>query len=187
MDEQQVIEKIREGDMTAFEDLYNAYKNKALQMAYLMTGNQNMAKDIVQEAFIECYLSIGKLKQTEYFKTWFYKILRRTAWRNIKKENKLILTEDIEELAETKKIWQDLYEQSDISAFLISQIKKMDYKKQMTIILYYYNELSIKEIAKVMGCLEGTVKSRLNSARRQLKKYLTKGNCINGEERVMNW
>lgn len=186
LDEQQVIEKIREGDMAAFDDLYDAYNKKALRMAYLMTGNQNMAKDIVQEVFIECYLSIDKLKHAEYFKTWFYKILKRTAWRHIKKENKFVLTETTEELENIKMVWDDPYEQSDLSTFLISQIKRMDYKKQTTVILYYYNELSVKEIAKVMGCLEGTVKSRLNSARKQLKEYLVKENYINRGERVLS-
>lgn len=170
--------------MTAFEELYYTYEKKALRMAYLLTSSETMARDIVQEAFTECYLSIGQLKQMEYFRTWFYQILRRTAWRYIKKESRFICTDEDEKLEDTKKIWDDPYEQSDLSSFLLGQIKRMDYKKQTTIILYYYNELSIKEIAKVMGCLEGTVKSRLNSARKQLKKYLVQESYINKGEQV---
>ncbi len=184
LDEQEAIKKVQRGDMTAFEELYYTYEKKALRMAYLLTSSENMAKDIVQETFIECFLSIGQLKQTEYFRTWFYQILRRTAWRHIKKESRFICAEEDEKLEDIEKIWADPYEQSDLSSFLISQIKRMDYKKQTTIILYYYNELSIKEIAKVMGCLEGTVKSRLNSARKQLKKYLIQERYINKGEQV---
>lgn len=182
MNEHETIEKIRNGDMAAFEVLYNNYQKKALQIAYLITGNQSIAMDIVQEAFIECYLSLDHLRETAYFGTWFYKIVTRTAWRCIKKEKGLIPMEGIEELIDSNHTYKDPYKQSDLSEFMISQINKLDYKKRTTLILYYYNELSIKEIAKVMGCFEGTVKSRLNSGRRELKKYLVDEYDIEGEE-----
>lgn len=182
MNEYETIEKIRSGDMAAFEELYNNYEKKALQVAYLITGNQSIAMDVVQEAFVECYLSINKLRETAYFKTWFYKIVTRTASRNIKKEKKLVPMEGIEELLDSNEAYKDPYKQSDLSDLMISQINKMGYKKRTTLILYYYNELSIKEIAKVMECFEGTVKSRLNSGRRELKQYLTDEYYIEGEE-----
>lgn len=172
MKEQEIIEQIKNGDIQAFEKIYKQYKKKAMQMAYLMTGNQSMAMDITQEAFVECYMSLKKLKETAYFGTWFYKILTRAAWRYIKKEKRFIATEEIEKLIKEDEYSQNPYIQSDLSSFILSQINRMDYKKRTTLILYYYNELSIKEIAQVMGCYTGTVKSRLNSARRELKNYL---------------
>ena len=55
---------------------------------------------------------------------------------------------------------------------MYEQILRLDYPLQTTLILYYYNELTVKEIAKVMGCFEGTVKSRLYTARKRLKLRL---------------
>lgn len=182
MNEQEIIDKIRNGDMAAFETLYSTYQKKALRLAYLITGNQNIAMDVVQEAFVECYLSIENLRETTYFTTWFYRIVTRTAWRCLKKEKRFIPVEGIEELLDANESYGDPYKQSDLSEFMISQINKMSYKKRTTLILYYYNELSIKEIAKVMGCFEGTVKSRLNGGRRELKKYLEDTYAIESKE-----
>lgn len=182
MNEQEIIEKIRNGDMIAFETLYDTYKKKALQLAYLITGNQNIAMEVVQEAFIECYLSIEHLREAAYFATWFYRIVTRTAWRCLKKEKRFIPIEGIEEVLGVNQSYGDPYKQSDLSEFMIRQINKMGYKKRTTLILFYYNELSIKEIAEVMGCFEGTVKSRLNAGRQELKKYLEDAYAIESKE-----
>ena len=111
---------------------------------YFLTGNINGSEDIVQESFIECFKSAKNLKDPNTFKPWFYKIVTRTAWRYISKEKKVTPIENI-------------YEKADES----SRDKS-----------YYFNDLSIKEIAKVMGCFEGTVKSRLYAARKNLKNSL---------------
>ena len=100
MDEIELVKAVQQGNMKAFEDLFESYKNRAIKTVYLMTGHKQMAEDIVQEAFTTCYLSIGKLKKPECFKTWFFKLLTRTAWRSIKKERSLVPTETISELIE---------------------------------------------------------------------------------------
>lgn len=172
MDEQKIIERIRAGEVNAFEELYAKYKKRAIQMAYLIAGNASIAMDITQEAFVQCYISLNNLREPAYFGTWFYKILTRVAWKYIKQEKKHMATDKIEEWIKEDEYSQNPYIQSNLSSFMMSQLNKMDYKKRTTLILYYYNELSIKEIAQVMRCCTGTVKSRLNSGRSELKKYL---------------
>lgn len=168
MDEIELVKAMQQGNMKAFEELFESYKDRAIKTVYLMTGHKQMAEDIVQEAFTTCYLSIGKLKNPECFKTWFFKLLTRTAWRSIKKERSLVPTETISELIEGAKSLESRYEYEA----LYEQILRLDYPLQTTLILYYYNELTVKEIAKVMGCFEGTVKSRLYTARKRLKLHL---------------
>lgn len=174
MDEIEIVQKAKQGDMHAFELLFEGYKAKAMRTVYLMTGNPHTTEDIVQEAFTTCYLSLHTLKQPEYFKTWFFKLLTRLTWRTMKKEKGLIPTDTINEIMELAdaKAKVDIMEAVQDRNEIYSQILKLDYKLQTTIILYYYNELTVKEIAKVMGCLEGTVKSRLYTARKQLKLHL---------------
>lgn len=183
MEERELIRKVQEGDMRAFEQLFEQYKYKAMRTAYLITGNKYASEDIVQEAFTTCYLSIKTLKSPEYFKTWFFKLLTRIAWRYIKKEKTLIPTEEINDVIEKN---QDLTAPNEIEvrqakSEVYKEILKLDYKLQTTIVLYYYNELSVKEIAKVMGCLEGTVKSRLHTARKKLKISLLEESCMTRE------
>lgn len=178
MDEIEIIQRVKSGDLQAFELLFERYRAKAVRTVYLMTGDIYTTEDIVQEAFTTCYLSLHTLKQPQYFKTWFFKLLTRIAWRVIKKERGFVPTETIGELVEIASLQEGTslneMDQATEVDFIYSQILKLDYKLQTTLILYYYNELTIKEIAKVMGCLEGTIKSRLYTGRKQLKLHLIK-------------
>lgn len=178
MDEIEIIQRVKSGDLQAFELLFERYKAKAIRTVYLMTGDIHTTEDIVQDAFTTCYLSLHTLKQPQYFKTWFFKLLTRIAWRVMKKERGVIPTETVGELVEIARLQEGTslneMDQATEADFIYSEILKLDYKLQTTLILYYYNELTVKEIAKVMGCLEGTVKSRLYTGRKQLKLHLTK-------------
>ncbi|MEG2339088.1 MAG: RNA polymerase sigma factor, partial [Clostridium sp.] len=146
----------------------------ALRTVYLMTGDAVSSEDIVQEVFVTCYSNIGKLRHPEYFKTWFFKILTRTTWQYMKKERRLVPSEDILEQAdqEGKKVWMVQAREREGSQKLYLEILQLEPKLQTTIILYYYSAFSVKEIAKVMGCLEGTVKSRLYTGRKKLQTSL---------------
>lgn len=184
MEEIELVKSTQQGDMKAFEQLFKIYKDKAIRTVYLMTGHRQMAEDIVQEAFTTCYLSIRKLKHPEYFKTWFFKLLTRTAWRSIKKEKNLIPTDTIQEMIESVHLSDKMNERDSRYEYetVYEEVLKLEYTLQTTIILYYYNELTVKEIAKVMGCFEGTVKSRLYTARKKLKLHLLEKEGLNSKE-----
>lgn len=174
LQEKGLVINVQKGDLQAFEQLFELYKSKAIRTVYLMTRDKDVSEDIVQEAFVTCYTSIKKLQHPEYFKTWFYRILTRTTWRYMENEKRLIPVEDIfeklEEQHEASSL--DQLEEKEFSYLIYQEILKLQPKLQTTLILYYYNEFSVKEIAKIMGCLEGTVKSRLYTGRRRLKENL---------------
>lgn len=173
--ERELVINVQKGDMEAFEQLFDLYKYKALRTVYSMTRDKDVSEDIVQEVFVSCYTSIKDLQNPEYFKTWFYRVLTRTTWRYMDKEKRMIPVEDILKRSE------DSYENSSLeklerkesSELIYQEIIKLKPKIQTTLILYYYNEFSVKEIAQIMECFEGTVKSRLHTGRRKLKLSLT--------------
>ncbi len=172
MEEIELIKKVKEGDMNAFGQIFERYKLQAIRTVCLITGDASISEDIVQEAFVKCYLSIKGLKNPEQFRSWFFRLLTRLAWKSQKKAKRLVPTETIEEEVDSKTCVPSVessYLQKEEDQLLQEEIKKLDGKYQLILILYYYNELSIKEIAKVVGCLEGTVKSRLHTARTKLK------------------
>ena len=174
MNESELIINIQNGDSDSFGKLFDLYKNKAVRTAYHITGNQASAEDVVQEAFVKCYFEIGKLQNPECFTTWFYRLLVRTAWQYAKNEKKDVPVRDVFEDSNTTgggSIEQQ-YLETEMSSILYAQIQKLDKNKRTAVMLYYYSELSTKEIAQVMGCLEGTVKSRLHFARKNLKRNL---------------
>lgn len=174
LQERELVVNVQNGDMQAFEQLFELYKYKALRTIYSMTRDKDISEDIVQEVFVSCYTSIKDLKNPEYFKTWFYRMLTRTTWRYMEKEKRLIPVEDISRKLEcsNEKSSLEKVEQKESSELLYQEILKLQPKLQTTLILYYYNEFSVKEIAQTMGCLEGTVKSRLYTGRRRLKVNL---------------
>ena len=159
MEELEWIKKMQQGDDTAFFIIYEKYKNAALRTAYLITGNRYTGEDILQETFVQCCL---------------YRILTRTAWKFAKKEKSAVpvenLFETIDESVEEDS--EKTFLQKEERRKLLEAINQLDLKQRITVILYYYNEMSVSEIAKATGSLEGTVKSRLFFARKKLYQKL---------------
>lgn len=188
MDEKssELIVKLQRGEGGAFEKIFERYKIKAVRTAYLITGDRALADDIVQEAFITCYRKIGGLKEPEQFEVWFFRILTRIAWKVSKKERAIVPVENIFEVADyrdTGQIESDLIHK-EYAECLRAEVERLELKQKTVIFLYYYSGFSVKEIARITGCLEGTVKSRLYHARKNLGKSLknSEGSMKEGAE-----
>lgn len=169
-----LIKKCQEGDENAFEALYNMLNKKSIWTAYLILGNLNYAEDAVQDTFYECFRGINALKNPETFQAWFNKILVRKSWYLLKR-NKKVISESLED--QSDKLFSDedgfnSLEAKDEKSVIRKSVNSLNTEMRTTVILYYYNELSVKEIAKVMGCMQGTVKSRLYYAKKKLEKEL---------------
>ena len=169
-----LVQKLKNGDKEAFDSLYEEYKNVALRTAFLIVNNKTDSEDIVQEAFVKAYLHIRELKNEDGFRPWLFQIVTRTAWNMGKKKSKEVPDEDILLKADRlgkKNILDDLII-SEQSLLIRDIINKLDIKYRTVVVLYYYNQFSTREIAKITECLEGTVKSRLFGARKMIKNAL---------------
>lgn len=173
---------IQQGDFDAFDQIFEKYKNEAVRTAYLITGRKSICEDIAQEAFIQCYKHISDLKNPNGFRAWFFRILTRTAWKYGRSASREIPTENMAERVEESglNLVSERYSAVEENRLLYSEINNLAPKQKTVIILYYFNGLSTKEIAKVSRCLEGTVKSRLFSARKKLKSRL---DSVNNSEK----
>jgi len=168
------VVQMKQGNICGFDIMYEKYKNRAMRMAYLIAGNYADAEDILQEAFVKCYCNIKNLKEDDKFQAWFFQLLTRTAWRYCKKRVKEQPVEeifDIQSNQETRTGSSALEQilKSERTSILMDAISSLAVKQRTVVILYYYNQLSISEIAEVMKCSEGTVKSRLFIARNRLR------------------
>lgn len=175
MDDISLIQRCKEGDMDAFNDLFKKYNKQALRTVYLISGRNDIAEDVVQEAFIKCYSEIKSLKNPKTFQAWFYRLLTRIVWRYCSKEKNHLSIEIINDSKDTiadSLVLSDIAEREELKKFVNEAINKLSLPLKTTVILYYYNELSIKEISKILGCFQGTVKSRLCNARKLLEKEL---------------
>lgn len=174
VDESEIVQRMKAGDKEAFEMLYDRYKNTVYRTACLISGNSADGEDIMQETFIKVFTHIRELKDNDMFKYWLFKILNRTAWQILKKRSKESPCEDgiKEETSADSPVEAVLHiEQQNI---IREAVLELDYKYRTVVILYYYNELTIRQIAQICGCMEGTVKSRLHGARSKLQKKLQK-------------
>jgi RNA polymerase sigma-70 factor, ECF subfamily len=162
-------EKSKKGNTKAFQKLIEAEKEKHYRMAYLYVKNESDAIDIVHETIYKAFISIKNLKETDYFSTWLMRILINTALDFIKKNKRVIPVEKLERCGNEENLERrNIEERMD----LVIAIARLEEKYKTVIILRYYNDLPIKEIAKILNCPEGTVKTNLHRAIQQLRTFL---------------
>ena len=172
--EEVLVRQMKEGDKASFDLLYEKYRNTALRTAYLITGNFSLSEDIVQDTFVKVYLHCGELKNDSGFKAWMMQILVRTAYRSGKKASRELPDEEVVQKADTGGIPSSLEQvlARDEAGAIAEAVRALPMKQRSVVVLYYYQEYRISEIAKILGCLEGTVKSRLHTAKKQLRRML---------------
>ncbi|NPV28476.1 MAG: RNA polymerase sigma factor [Firmicutes bacterium] len=171
-----LLKRIQEGDWQAFEMLIEQYSGKALRTAYLITGRKDIIEDAVQDAFVQCYRKIKGLRDPATFETWFYRLLTRICWRLTAREKGPVsldsLTESGQECALRDDPIGDALEAGETKRLVQQALGKLSIPLRTTVVLRYYNDLPLKEISRVLGCREGTVKSRLHTALKQLADEL---------------
>jgi RNA polymerase sigma factor, sigma-70 family len=171
-----LIQGITHGDEESFKRLYDLYKNKVYNTAKRLINDDKTAEDIVQEVFVIIYTKIYKLKHAEAFEVWLYRIVINCCKNSYKKNKNLLITEDdaIENAAGacSGDTPSELIAIKERNEELIKCINKLSEKLKTCIILYYFNEMTIREIAETLECSEGTVKSRLYKGKKALEKNL---------------
>ncbi|MGN0241607.1 MAG: RNA polymerase sigma factor [Candidatus Weimeria sp.] len=158
-----------------FEKIYRDYHLMIFRSAYLIAGNKADAEDIMQETFIAAFKNIGTLRKPESLKSWLFKIMTNTALSIVSRRSREVPVEDSPGTVESKTNHDTIGSVADDliqNIYLKRCISELDSKCREVIILYYYSGFKIKEIAEILGCFEGTVKSRLNRGRKELKEKL---------------
>lgn len=174
MNENDLILKAVNGNADAFNTLVQPYIKQSHQTAYLLLHDYNLAEDAVQEALIELYKSIKRFDiQKASFKTWFNRIVINTTLKVSRKKRLLSYFDFIDEGSERKSNPEEIYMLREETKLISYQMRKLNTKHRTVIILHYFQELSVKEMASTLNISEGTVKSRLHSARTKLKSILS--------------
>lgn len=156
------------GNEKAFENLMNACKESLYRTAFAYVKNEQDAIDILQETVYKAYISIDKLKEAKYFKTWITKILINNAINFINKNKKIVyITEDVSNNTDSYE-GNKIVERLDI----MNSIDKLEDKYKNVIILKYFQDLTITEISEVLNYPIGTVKTYLNKALSKLRVFM---------------
>ncbi len=173
------VKKTVEGDVNAFDELVKRHYAKIYKLAYRMLGNADDADDATQETFIEALKSLPSFEYRSKFSTWLYKVALWTCQQQIRKaeSRRRTLTAFAEDIkyarAESRVDTPDSITVKNERAQLIqAAIDKLPEKQRQVIVLFYMHDLKYSEIAEILGCPEGTVASRLNTALKNLKPKL---------------
>lgn len=156
----------------SFTKLIEENKLKFYKTAKIILKNDDDCYDALQEALISIYKNYEQLNNKEYFSTWATRIVINKCYDLLRKNKKNIISFDDNYESE---IQSSKYDEYDIDQYGIKKaIGCLNDDLKLIIILYYYDDFSIKEISKIVEIPEGTVKSRLSNARNILKKELKK-------------
>ncbi|HDF2862880.1 TPA: sigma-70 family RNA polymerase sigma factor [Clostridioides difficile] len=138
-------------------------KDSFYRIAYSYTENEEDALDVVQEAMYKALYSVENIKEVNYIKTWFYKILVRTSIDFIRKNRKYNNMTDIDLIDETGEY--DKYTDLDLRRAL----EELPIEYKSIIILRFFEDLKIEEVAIILDENVNTVKTRLYTALKKLK------------------
>ncbi|MEW9122464.1 MAG: sigma-70 family RNA polymerase sigma factor [Thermotaleaceae bacterium] len=162
------VYKARKGDKEAFLSLIDENRLNIYRVARGILSNEEDIKDAIQNTIIKAFENIHTLKNDQYFKTWLIRILINECNETLRKNKRNIsLDEKIDGISEE---YTDSYENMD----LIGAINSLSEDLRVTITLFYFDDISVKTVAEILGTSEGTVKSRLSRAREKLKELLGK-------------
>ncbi len=181
--EKELLDRIKQGDISAFEEIVKLYENKICQTIFYMVKNESSVEDIAQEVFIKVYKNISKFNEQSSLYTWIYRITMNTCFDEIKKEKKIfhlsnyVDSDDGEQEIEFEDESQnvdDIVERKLNKEVLIKAIKSLSEEYRSLIVLRDIRGFSYWEISDMLNMKLGTVKSKISRAREALKKELIK-------------
>lgn len=170
-----LVRAVQNKDQKSFEELYTKYYKKIYAIAFATTKNVSDAEDILQITFSKVWQSISSLEDPSAFNTWVQKIAINESKTLLNKRKPSVSIDDEEDESPVTELESDLMlpevyaEKEDLSARLRQIIYELSDVQRQTITLYYFDNLTISEIAQIMDCTEGTVKSRLYLARKAIR------------------
>lgn len=164
--EYKLIQQAQSGCDKSFEILINNYKEYLYKTAFLYVKNEHDALDIYQETVYKAYINISKLRNINFFKTWITKILINNVNMKNRHYNKF-QDEQVDDY-----IGEIEYSNIEENIDLYDAIDKLDEKYKTPVILQYFHDLTISQIAEIMECNENTVKSYIRRAKKKLYDIL---------------
>lgn len=178
-----LVKEVQEGNVRAFDQLIRKYRERLYSVIYNMTSNREDSADITQEVFIKAFQSIKKFHGNSSFFTWIYRIAVNTTITHLKKRRlrKYFSFETMQEDGLESEVLANLLANTEgsrsgilkeLQEKLNEALQNLSINHRTVVVLHEVEGLSHQEIADVMECSEGTVRSRLHYAKQQLQAEL---------------
>src|SRR5689334_81053 len=184
VEEMELVKQARKGDLAAYDQLVKRYQERIYATVYHMTSNHEDANDLAQEAFIKGFQALKSFKGGSSFYTWVYRIAVNKTINFLKqrKNRSQLSLNDLDFNAEHDPDLVALISDktprreaglTELQEKLNEAMQKLSEPHRLVVVLHDVQGLSHEEIAKIMDCNIGTVRSRLFYARQQLQGFLT--------------
>jgi len=181
--DQVLVTQTKDGDITAFDKLVVRYSPRLYGLIYNMTSNHEDTNDLLQDVFSKAFRSIQGFRQQSAFYTWIHSIAINMTINFLKKRNRRrgISLNDVDANIENDPDFIDVTKSSDprretslseLQKKLNESLQKLSHDHRAVVTMFDIQGMPHSEIAKVLGTSEGTVRSRLFYAHRQLQTYL---------------
>lgn len=180
----EVVRRVQGGDVAAFDTLITKYRERVYGIVYNLTSNREDAADLTQDAFIKAFQSIHRFNGQSSFFTWLYRIAVNSTLSHLRKarlrsffslesidSEEPVAKEVIDALTDKTGVDRDTYVR-ELQEKLNDAMLKLSIKHRTVVTLFEIDGLSHQEIADVMQCSVGTVRSRLHYAKQLLQSEL---------------
>ncbi len=173
INETELVTRAQHGDRNAFSELVSMHARGVLNVIYRMCGDEQLAEDAAQEAFIQAWLHLPSYRPQTPLRNWLYRIAVNAATDKFRKE-KRILPNDIEDLhlTDERPGPESLVSQREKTVLVQKAVLSLPEASRAVLVLREYQGMSYHEIADALDIPVGTVMSRLNYARKLLKDKL---------------
>ena len=175
----ELVERAKMGDQQAIAALYEKTSRKAYYLSLQLVKDQDQAQDILQDAFLKVFTNLNMLQQPENFQGWLDTIVINKSKDYLKKKKPVLFSQmtgseepDSEPDFEDERGYFSPEKQVDYQEtkrLVQEMIDRLPEEQRMAVVLYYLENLSVGQIARLMECSEGTIKSRLNYGRKSIK------------------
>lgn len=184
--ETELLEQARKGDSAAFTTLVNQYDRNIYRLALNITGNQQDAEDVLQEAFLKAYSNLDRFEGNSRFYTWLVRIAVNEALMKLRKRrgdrsvslDEPVTNDDHQPMAREIEDWADnpeqTYAKTELQEILNQAVESLEPQFRTVVALRDVEGLSTEETAEVLGLSVPAVKSRLLRGRLRLRDRLTK-------------
>jgi RNA polymerase sigma-70 factor (ECF subfamily) len=178
-----VVERVQNGDVGAYDILVHRYRERLYSVVYNLTSNREDATDLTQEAFIKAFQSINRFQGKSSFYTWIYRIAVNNTLSHLKKyrNRKFLSFDNLDNEASQSDIFEAVAAKTktekatlmrELHEKLNEALQKLSLKHRSVVVLFEIEGMSHEQIAEILKCSVGTVRSRLHYAKQQLKLHL---------------
>lgn len=176
MEDTDLVQLCQKGDMDAFEQLFRKYQKQVYNISFRMMGNRDDALDITQEIFVRAYQKIDKFNFKSSFSTWLYRLATNFCIDELRRHKRDVNIMPLENanLEVDQVTPEDIAIMNDREKEVWNALNSLKEKERAIIILKDIDGLSYNEIAEILECSLGRVKSRIHEARQNLKAILEK-------------